>query len=346
MKAVQLIEIGKPLEAREVPRPVPGNGGILVKVLAAGICHSDAHYRAGTSGVGFLPITLGHEIAGTVEEIGAGVHSVSRGDRVAIHYLFTCGQCEYCIAGLEQFCVTGRMVGKHVSGGYAEYVIAPARNAIPVPDSVSSPAAAIMMCSTATAFHALNKARISAGDTVAVFGAGGLGASAIQLAKACGAIQVFAIDIDHEKLKAAQQRGAQPIDPALGAPATQILDATHGRGVDVALEFAGLPVTQEQAVASLAVQGRAALAGIGDRPFTVSGYPMMINREREIVGVSDHLRHELVTLMEFARTGLLDLDTVVTDTIPLDPGQINARLDALAGFHGSMRSVIVPDLQQ
>ena len=343
MKAVQLIEIGKPLEAREIPRPTPAAGEILLKVLAAGICHSDAHYRAGTSGVGFLPITLGHEIAGIVEETGPGVQGVSKGDRVAVHYLFTCGQCDFCIAGLEQFCRTGKMVGKHVSGGYAEYVIAPARNAIRIADSVSSPAAAIMMCSTATAFHALNKARISAGDTVAVFGAGGLGASAIQLANAFGATEVFAVDIDPEKLKAATSYGATPIDPANGAPSTQLLDATQGRGVDVALEFAGLPVTQEQAVASLAVQGRAALAGIGERPFTVSGYPMMINREREIIGVSDHLRHELVTLMEFARTGLLDLDSVVTDIVPLDANQINARLDALAGFHGSMRSVIVPE---
>ena len=343
MKAVQLVEIGKPLEAREIPRPVPAAGEILVKVLAAGICHSDAHYRAGTSGVGFLPITLGHEIAGVVEETGPGVQGVSKGDRVAVHYLFTCGQCEYCVAGLEQFCVSGKMVGKHANGGYAEYVIAPARNAIPIADSVSSPAAAIMMCSTATAFHALNKARISAGDTVAIFGAGGLGASAIQLAHACGATEVFAIDIDPDKLKAADQYGATPIDPANGAPSTQVLDATQGRGVDVALEFAGLPVTQEQAVASLAVQGRAALAGIGDRPFTVSGYPTMINREREIIGVSDHLRHELVTLMEFARTGLLHLDTVVTDIVPLDANQINTRLDALAGFHGRMRSVIVPE---
>lgn len=342
MKAVQLIEIGQPLQMRDVAQPVPGAGEILVKVLAAGICHSDAHYRAGTSGVGFLPITPGHEIAGVVEVTGPGVTGVATGDRVAIHYLFTCGQCDYCIAGLEQFCRSGKMVGKHANGGYAEFVIAPARNAIRVPDSVSSTAAAIMMCSTATAFHALNKARVSAGDTVAIFGAGGLGVSAIQLAHACGATEVFAIDIDADKLKAAERYGARPINPVDGAPSTQLLDITRGRGVDVALEFAGLPATQEQAVASLAVQGRAALAGIGDRPFTVSGYPMMINREREIIGVSDHLRHELVTLMEFARVGSIDLAGVVTDIVPLDADQINARLDALAAFHGRLRSVIVP----
>lgn len=342
MKAVQLVEIGKPLELREIAQPEPGPGEILVKVLAAGICHSDAHYRAGTSGVGFLPITLGHEIAGVVAKTGPAVDTVSVGDRVALHYLFTCGQCEYCISGLEQFCRNGKMVGKHVNGGYAEYVVAPARNAIRVADSVSPAAAAIMMCSSATAFHALNKARMSAGDSVAIFGAGGLGMSAIQLARACGAADVFAIDIDPEKLRVAEHYGARAINPAEGAPEVQLRDLTHGRGVDVALEFAGLPVTQEQAVRSLAVQGRVALAGIGGLPFTVAGYQTLINREAEIIGVSDHLREELVILMDFARRGMLYLESVVTDRVTLDADQINNRLDALGQFHGKTRTVIVP----
>jgi len=342
MKAVQIVAIGKPLESREIARPAPGPGEVLVKVSAAGICHSDAHYRAGTSDVGFLPITPGHEVAGVVAELGSGVDGISVGNRVALHYLFTCGHCEYCTSGLEQFCRTGKMVGKHLNGGYAEYVIAPARNAIRIGDSVSDAAAAIMMCSSATAFHALSKTRMSPGDSVAVFGAGGLGMSAIQLARAFGASDVFAVDIDSGKLKDAERYGARPIDPTDGAPEVQIRDMTAGRGVDVALEFAGLPVTQEQAILSLGVQGRVALAGIGSRPFTVAGYPTLINREVEIVGVSDHLRSELVILMDFAQRGLLDLESVVTDRIGLDAAQINSRLDALAEFHGKTRTVIVP----
>lgn len=343
MRAVRLVELGKPLQLREIPRPEPGAGEVRVKVLAAGICHSDAHYRSGAASVGFLPITLGHEIAGVVDQVGPSVDAVAVGDRVALHYLFTCGQCEYCTRGLEQFCVKGRMVGKHADGGYAEYVLAPARNAIPIPDPVGPAAAAVMMCSTATAFHALRKARMSAGDRVAVFGAGGLGMSAIQLARACGAAEVFAVDIDPAKLQLAESYGARPIDPAHGAPARQIHDGTRGRGVDVALEFAGLPATQEQAVESLAAQGRAALAGITTSPFTVRSYPTLINREAEVVGVSDHLRGELITLMEFARRGLIDLESVIVDRIALDAGDINHRLDALAEFRGRTRSVIVPN---
>lgn len=343
MRAVQIVEIGKALELRDVPRPDPGPGEIRIRVQAAGICHSDAHYRDGAASVAFLPITPGHEVAGVVDALGESVSGVSVGDRVALHYLFTCGQCAYCGRGLEQFCTTGRMLGKHVNGGYAEYVVAPARNAIPIADEVSMPAAAIMMCSTATAYHALRKARMTPGESVAVFGVGGLGMSAIQLARACGASEVFAVDVDADKLAAAASYGARPVNPIDGASDEQLRAITQGRGVDVALEFAGLPLTQQQAVASLAVQGRASLAGISRAPFSVDSYNTVINREAEIIGVSDHLRSELVTLMEFTRRGLIDLENVIVDRLKLDAGEINTRLDALASFRGRTRSVIVLD---
>lgn len=341
MQAIQIVELGNPLQARDVPLPEPGPNEIRIKVEAAGICHSDAHYRAGTASVARLPITPGHEIAGRIDKLGAGVTGLTTGDRVALHYLVTCGACDYCARGLEQFCRNGRMLGKHLDGGYAEYVVAPARNAIPIAAEVSASAAAIMMCSSSTAFHALRQARMQPGDRVAVFGAGGLGMSAVQLARACGAADVFAVDIDRRKLDAAARYGAIPIDPAEGAPEQQLRAATHGDGVDVALEFVGLPVTQQQATAALAVHGRVALAGISRQPFAVDSFATVINREAEIIGVSDHLRSELVTLMEFAQRGALDLESVIADRLPLDAGEINRRLDALAGFHGVTRSVIV-----
>lgn len=343
MRAVQIVEIGKPLQLREIALPEPGPGEIRVKVQAAGICHSDAHYRDGTASVARLPMTPGHEVAGVVDKLGPAVSDVAVGARVALHYLATCGQCDYCVRGLEQFCASGRMLGKHVDGGYAEYVLAPARNAIPVADTVSAAEAAIMMCSSATAFHALRKARMCAGDRVAVFGVGGLGMSAVQLARAGGAAEVFAVDVDADKLTAAAAHGARPINAADGPADVQLRERTHGRGVDVALEFAGLPLTQQQAVAALAVQGRVALAGISRTPFAVDSFATVLNREVEIIGVSDHLHGELATLMEFTRCGLLDLRSVIAERLPLDATQINRRLDALAGFHGRTRSVIVFD---
>src|ERR1700745_3022496 len=107
MRAVQLAQVGKPLEEAEVALPEMGPSDVLIRVAAAGICHSDAHYRAGISKIDNLPVTPGHEVAGRVEKVGAQVTNTASGDRVCVHYLVTCGRCEFCVRGLEQFCQTG-----------------------------------------------------------------------------------------------------------------------------------------------------------------------------------------------------------------------------------------------
>jgi len=119
MKAVRLVKTRQPLQIQEVSTPRIGEQDVLVRVKAAGICHSDAHYRAGVSPVLSLPLTLGHEVAGVVEEVGSQVSNVKAGDRVCLHYLVTCGDCYYCSTGNEQFCTSGAMIGKHRDGGYA-----------------------------------------------------------------------------------------------------------------------------------------------------------------------------------------------------------------------------------
>jgi propanol-preferring alcohol dehydrogenase len=342
MKAVRLIRIGQPLELQDIPIPVLRDGEALVRVRAAGICHSDAHYRAGTSPVGALPITLGHEVAGTIVELGSNAGALSVTDRVCIHYMATCGRCVYCSAGQEQFCLTGQMIGKHRDGGYAEYIAVPARSLVPLPDDVSFEHGAIMMCSSATSFHALHKARLQPGERVAIFGIGGLGMSALQLAKAFGALDVYAIDIDENKLALAEQFGAISVDAREGDPAAALIRLTGGRGVDIALELIGLPVTMKQAVRSLAVFGRAVLVGISAAPFEVNSYAEILGKETEIIGSSDHLVSELPTLIEYARRGLLDLSPVITETIPLEAGSVNRALDRLEEFGGGIRTVIVP----
>lgn len=342
MRAVRIVELGRPLQLCDVPRPDPGAGQIRLRVEAAGICHSDVHYRDGTASLARLPTTPGHEIAGRVDAVGPGVDGMGPGDRVALHYLVCCGRCDQCARGREQFCRTGQMLGKHLDGGYAEFVVAPARNAVPIAGGVSSEEAAIMMCSSATALHAIRQARLVPGDRVAIFGAGGLGLSAVQLARASGAAEVFAVDIDAGKLDAAARYGAIPVNAADGPPERRIRDATSGEGVDVALELAGRPETQRQAVACLAVKGRAALAGISHEPFRLNAFADVIGREAEVIGVSDHLYAELTDLMEMVRDGRLDLRTIVADRVPLDAREINDRLDALAGSRGRTRSVIIP----
>src|SRR6266446_3960257 len=161
MKAVRLIEPGRRLELQETPIPTPGSHDVLVRVKAAGICHSDAHYRAGKSRVHPLPLTLGHEVAGMVEKVGAEVSGFEPGNRVCVHYLVTCGECAYCRQGSEQFCASGAMIGKHRDGGYAQFIVMPARSLFTLPEEIPFKHAAIMMCSSATSLHALNKARLN-----------------------------------------------------------------------------------------------------------------------------------------------------------------------------------------
>ncbi len=342
MKAIRLIRPGLPLELQEVAIPPIGRREVLVRVKAAGICHSDAHYRAGKSRVHPLPLTLGHEVAGMVEKVGAEVSGFHPGDRVCVHYLVTCGECAYCRQGSEQFCASGAMIGKDRDGGYAEFIVLPARSLFPLPEEIPFKQAAIMMCSSATSLHALNKARLKPGESVAVFGVGGLGASAIQLAKALGAGAIYAVDIRASKLEMASRLGAVPVNAAQEQPVERIKRLTGGRGVDVALELIGLPVTMQQAVRSLAIRGRAALAGITDKTLEIAPYEEVLNKEAEIIGVSDHLAQELPPLIEWVRQGKLDLSEVVTRTVPLDAEAINETLDRLERFGEDVRVVITP----
>jgi propanol-preferring alcohol dehydrogenase len=234
------------------------------------------------------------------------------------------------------------MIGHFADGGYAEFIAVPARNAFLLPDEIPFPHGAVLMCSSSTSFHALHKARLRAGESVAVFGAGGLGMSAVQLARAFGALDVYAVDIRTDRLALAASHGAVPIDARDGDAAVAIRERTGGRGVDVALELVGLPETMRQAVRSLANLGRAVIAGIGETPLDVDTYRDLIGREAEIIGSNDHLARELPALIALAQRGALDLSRVVTRSVPLDAAAINGVLDELDRFAAPVRTVIEP----
>lgn len=346
MRALRLVEPGRPVEERVLERPEPGPGEVLVRVRAAGICHSDAHYRAGVSATAPPPVTLGHEVAGTVERTGPGVGGALEGERVCLHYLDTCGACGACVEGEEQFCDEAAMLGKSRNGGWAEFVRVPARNAVPVPEGISFPHAAVMMCSTATSQHALNRARMEAGDRVAVFGAGGLGLSAVQLALARGAGRVLAVDVRDAPLEAADELGATPVLGDGADASERVLEASGGRGVDVALELAGLPATARAALESLAPGGRLALAGIFADPVEVRPYREIICTEAEVVGVSDHLLPEIREVLAWAARGELRLDPVVRRAVPLRAEPVNEVLDRLETFEATGRTVIAPETDE
>ncbi len=342
MKAVRLVKVGKPLEVAEVPIPKIDPSDVLIRVEATGICHSDEHYRAGVSKIHNLPLTLGHEVAGTVEKIGNAVTNVAPGDRVCVHYLVHCGHCEFCARGLEQFCRSGQMIGKHRDGGYAEFIKVPGKNAFALPVEISFEAGAIMMCSSATTLHALNRARLKSGESVAIFGFGGLGFSALQLARALGCERIYVVDINPAKLASAEKMGAIAIDACASDPVEQIRNVTGGKGVDVSLELIGSAKTMQQAVQCLAVLGRAALVGLTAEPMSIFAYTELINKEVEIIGVSDHLATELPTLIEFARNGKLLFPPEALRVVDLDAGQINSALDELKDSIDHIRTIIVP----
>lgn len=340
MRAVQLIAPGSPLETREVAAPHPGPGEVLVAIEAAGICRSDMHYRAGFPLAGPLPLTLGHEVAGTVLAVGDGVGEELHGERVALHYLVTCGSCRYCTSGVEQFCPEGAMLGKDMPGGYAEAIVVPATNTHRVPDEVTIEHAAVMMCSTATAYHALRKAELGVGEHVVVLGAGGLGMAAVQLAAILGAGSVVAVDLDRSKLATAAAFGAIPVEG--GPELADRIVAAAGGPVDVALDLVGSAPLLRVGLDATAPLGRIVAVGLTPDDFPVAPYRDLIVGERTIVGCSDHHGTEIDELLDLAATGRLDLDAVVTHTVPLDAAEINGVLDSMETFESPVRTAIIP----
>lgn len=317
MRALRHTHFGRDLTVDDVPDPRPGPDDVVVEVRAAGICHSDAHYRGGRGVVPHLPLTLGHEIAGVVVARGANVLEPRIGARVAVHYLVSCGACDGCARG-EQFCRRGAMIGKDRDGGQAERVAIPARNAIAIPANVPDDQAAIMMCSTATAYHAIKLANVQPGESVAILGFGGLGVSALALLKGH---RVVAIDNVAEKIAAAR---------AMGAESGGLED------IDVALDFAGSPSLCTAALRALNPGGRLMLVAINSKPIEFDPYRDVLAKERRIIGCSDHTREELVELLDRN----LDLGAAITRRVSFDAGEVNAVLDDLDRGTAHLRTVI------
>ncbi len=210
------------------------------------------------------------------------------------------------------------------------------------PQEIPFEQGATLMCASATAFHALRKSGLRAGETAAIIGVGGLGMSAVQLGRAFGALMVFAVDIREETLDLAAGYGAVPVNARTADPVEAIRKLTGGRGADVAVELIGTSATMHQAVRCLAPMGRAVLVGITNQPLTLDTYREVLGGEAQVIGSNDHLLSELPTVIEMARRGTLDTSQVVTRSIPLEASAINAALDGLEKYSGGIRTVVVP----
>ena len=338
MRALHITAAGRPLEAVELPDPTPGPDDVVVAVAAAGICHSDVHYRAGHPAPRSLPMVPGHEVAGTVVATGANVNVERIGDRVALHYVVSCGRCDACGRGLEQFCDRYEMLGQTRNGGYAELIVAPDRNAVTIPAPISTAHAAVMMCSSSTSLHALRKGRLQPGETVAIFGLGGLGFSAVQLAVALGAARVYGVDLDAERLALAQRFGAVPVD-GNADPAAAIRSAG---GTDVALDLVGSTAVLAAALTSVRPTGRVVALCITRGTLALDPYRCIVGPEAELIGAIDHHLEEIHELFELALAGNLVLDEVITATVPLEATTVNATMDRLERYGSGVRTVIEP----
>lgn len=340
MKAARFYGAGKPLKIEDIEIPKISDADVLVRVKAAGICHTDLHFLDGTLAPwkGSLPLTLGHEIAGEVETVGRKVRKFRQGDRVILINGVSCGRCKYCKIGRENLCVDLDQIGFTLDGGYAEFVGAPGRTLVRLPKEVSFEVGALITCGVATSYHALfDISRLKKGETVLVNGAGGLGLSAIQMAKNAGA-KVIAVDIVDEKLEMAKKLGA---DETINARTQDVVESvnkiTGSRGVDVALELVGTSSAMNNALNTLGKTGRYAVVGYTKDMLQASPLTLVI-LEAEIKGVVAYTKKDLQTVVNQVRRG--KLKPIVARKHGLE--ELNSALESLK--QGAMvgRSVAVP----
>lgn len=340
MKAAIFYAPRQPLRVQEVPTPVPKAGELLVKVAACGVCHTDLHFiDHGVPTFKKPPLILGHEASGTVAAVGDGVTGWQEGDRLLLPAVYGCGRCGMCRLGRENVCEDMVFFGSSVDGAYAEYLVAPAHAAIPLPPEIPLVEGAIIADATTTPYHAVvNRGRVRPGDAVVVIGCGGIGLNCVQIAAAVGA-QVVAVDIADHKLEWALKLGARAaVNPTAVERLDKELRRLTGGGADVAFECIGNPATQEQAFNALRTGGRLVLVGSSDKPMSLNTGKVMF-REIEIIGSLGCRAVDYPRVLEMARQGKIKVAELVTARFPLD--DINQAFDALRRGEG-VRSVIVP----
>jgi succinate semialdehyde reductase (NADPH) len=337
MRAAILDAAGGGLHLEHIPVPVPGPGEVLVKVAACGVCHTDLHVIKGE--VAFpTPCVLGHEIAGRVARLGAGVQGFSEGDQVACAFIMPCGTCRFCAQGRDDLCETffgmNRLKGTLYDGhtrlarqdgsplwmysmaGLAEYAVVPATDVFPLPAGVPLDEAAILGCAVFTAYGAVrHSADLHTGETVAIIAVGGVGMNLVQVARAFGASQIIAVDIQDEKLEMARRLGATHTVNGSKEHAVEAVRAlTGGVGVDVSFEALGRAETFIQASEVLRDGGR--MVAIGIAPGTTTApleITRLVRRSQRVIGsYGARTRTDMPQVLNLAARGIFRPEDVVT----------------------------------
>jgi propanol-preferring alcohol dehydrogenase len=333
MKAAVVREFGKPLTIEEVPVPAPGVGEVLVKVMATGVCHTDLHAADGDWPVKPTPPFIpGHEGAGIVAAVGAGVKNLKEGDPVGIAWLHdACGACEYCITGWETLCESQHDSGYSVNGTFAEYAIGAAAYVARLPERVDFAAMAPILCAGVTTYKGIKETEARPGEWIAISGIGGLGHVAIQYARAMG-LHVAALDVTEEKLALARELGAEiAINAKLPDAAEQVVKLTGG-GAHGVLVTAVSPPAFAQALRLVRRKGTVSLVGLPPGDFATPIFDVVLRRitlRGSIVGT----RKDLAEAVQFAAEGkvrahihkakLEDINRVFAD---LKKGQVDGRI--------------------
>lgn len=338
MRAARLFGPGRPLHVERVPVPRAAAGEALVRVRAAGVCHTELHQLDGTLNLGVAPLTPGHEVVGEVVECrGPGPDP---GARVLVYPYATCGSCRWCRAGHENVCPNvSRQLGFTADGGYAEYLVAPVRSLVPLPEGLADEHAAQLGCAAATAFHAARGvARVEAGETAVVHGVGAVGFALVQLCRLAGA-RVVAIARSGAKLRIAADLGAHVcVRAAEEDPVHAVHEATGGEGADAVFDLVGTAATLEPSVRMLARRGRLVFCGYSDDRLALAPLPLVL-REASVRGAIGSTLSELQEVVDLAASG--ELRPVPSPVYALE--EADAALSALRAGSLVGRAVLRPD---
>ena len=327
MHAVVANAYGGPdvLEFKEVARPIPGPDQLLVEVAACGVCGHDVLARTGAFPRSKPPFVMGHEIAGTVVEVGALVSRFRSGDRVAVTQRISCGTCPACRAGRDNVCVSGAgFYGEAISGGYGDFVVASARNTVHVPEGIPLHVAAVLGCALGTGFHALRRGALGIGESVVVTGAsGGVGIHTVKLARLLG-LKTIAVTSGAEKVPMLHDAGASHVIVAADFNFhEQVRALTDGEGADAVMEITGAP-TFKSSMRSVRAGGRVVLIGNmqpGDVPLNPA---LPILKEIELIGSGHATLEDLRRVIRLVAAGAIS--PVIAAQIPREEAAAAHRL--------------------
>ena len=338
MRAVRYLGPQRPFELQDVAPRQPAAGEVLVRVTAAGMCHTELHFQSGLLNLGVAPMTLGHEAVGVIDAVGDGVPAGRVGERVIVYYYAGCGACRHCRVGDEQLCPALRAeYGFLTDGGYAEFLTVPARNAVPLPDAISDVSAAPIGCGVTTGVHASRLAELRAGEWAVVYGAGGVGFGLVQIARSMGA-RVIAVGRRAAKLRTARELGAEAtVDAAAEPVAERVRELTGGAGADVIFECVGTAESMAQATAALGRRGRLVFIGYSTDSFTVHPIQLVVFEQR-VMGVVGATLQDLHDAVDLVARGVVR--TLVDRTLPLE--RFQEGVDAMARGELVGKAVLLP----